>query len=617
MADYVTKIRTRDGDKKIDYNELANLPDIPSVDESLLNQGDAADAKVTGDKIAELKNETSELKGDLDRLNEGGLNLKDGVITEDKFTSELKLKVLNDYVTPEMFGAIGDGEADDTSAIQNASDYAVSRGVVLKFNTSSIYRVTGSITLSGGNQWVGSFVGSKTLDEKHAEILFHSTNGTLFVAGSNAQRNTFSGIYFHSSSLSNTLFSGGLDGGLFENNIVHQFGYVFNWVNHVSIIRGNIFSSVGNNFFTSGLTDSEIYSNYISGYRLTNPVCFTSSVVHSKIHHNFFDYWKFVVSGNYTKNTVFDSNIFDYCYRVFNADNINMSDIVISNNIFANIANCITSDVGFLNADEMMKQLAPRDIFSGKITSSISDDGKTIYSESFTYKGITKVSITGNSFDGGLCFISPRNGVVCVGNTNGHGIIILGDDTTNNYAKCIIDWLDYEVITEIPNTNSVLWGDGLYEGCHKIYQGVILTAQSGQMVDSFGYVAIKDGVSKWISDIQKGCIPLKYINNAYISYPQGTVKRRVGSEMTEFTDCSGITKLKILVGNVSVSIPNYRGITFWNSEKNAVVGTSTPLSTKNTTYNITVPEGASYFTIDYYNAQGILGYIDVYDDSNN
>ena len=80
MVDYVTKIRTRDGDKKIDYNGLANLPDIPSVDESLLNQGDAADAKVTGDKIAELKNETSELKSDISNLQDLGLIIKNGVV---------------------------------------------------------------------------------------------------------------------------------------------------------------------------------------------------------------------------------------------------------------------------------------------------------------------------------------------------------------------------------------------------------------------------------------------------------------------------------------------------------------------------------------------------------
>ena len=36
MADYITKIRTADGDKQIDYNALANLPDLTS-DWKILN----------------------------------------------------------------------------------------------------------------------------------------------------------------------------------------------------------------------------------------------------------------------------------------------------------------------------------------------------------------------------------------------------------------------------------------------------------------------------------------------------------------------------------------------------------------------------------------------------
>lgn len=51
MVDYVKKIRTSNGDKQIDYEALANLPTIPSVDTSLTNEGAAADSKATGDAI--------------------------------------------------------------------------------------------------------------------------------------------------------------------------------------------------------------------------------------------------------------------------------------------------------------------------------------------------------------------------------------------------------------------------------------------------------------------------------------------------------------------------------------------------------------------------------------
>lgn len=51
MSDYIKKIRTSNGDKQIDYEALANLPTIPSVDTSLTNEGAAADSKATGDAI--------------------------------------------------------------------------------------------------------------------------------------------------------------------------------------------------------------------------------------------------------------------------------------------------------------------------------------------------------------------------------------------------------------------------------------------------------------------------------------------------------------------------------------------------------------------------------------
>ena len=48
MAQYVTKIRTEQGDKQIDYNALANLP---TTDTTLAVSGKAADAKTVGDSF--------------------------------------------------------------------------------------------------------------------------------------------------------------------------------------------------------------------------------------------------------------------------------------------------------------------------------------------------------------------------------------------------------------------------------------------------------------------------------------------------------------------------------------------------------------------------------------
>lgn len=51
---------------------------------------------------------------------EATTTVQDSSLTEVKFADSLKLKTIKDYVTPEMFGAIGDGLVNDSAAIQAA-----------------------------------------------------------------------------------------------------------------------------------------------------------------------------------------------------------------------------------------------------------------------------------------------------------------------------------------------------------------------------------------------------------------------------------------------------------------------------------------------------------------
>ena len=93
----------------------------------------------------------------LEHLEEGGLNIKDEVIeadinawlnahpeatttVQDRSITQNKMAIgAMSFVSPEMFGAVGDGTADDTQSIQNA----INSGFPVRFASGKTYIVTG------------------------------------------------------------------------------------------------------------------------------------------------------------------------------------------------------------------------------------------------------------------------------------------------------------------------------------------------------------------------------------------------------------------------------------------------------------------------------------------
>lgn len=69
----------------------------------------------------------------LDDHPEATTTVQDGSLTESKFTNELKLKTIKDYVTPQMFGAVANGTTDDTAAIQSAINACATNGGIVFF----------------------------------------------------------------------------------------------------------------------------------------------------------------------------------------------------------------------------------------------------------------------------------------------------------------------------------------------------------------------------------------------------------------------------------------------------------------------------------------------------
>lgn len=84
----------------------------------------------------------------LDEHPEATTTVLDGAITEAKLATALKPKVIKDYVTPQMYGAVGDGVTDDTQSFQDAINAVALESRQALFIPDGIYLITDTLNVT-------------------------------------------------------------------------------------------------------------------------------------------------------------------------------------------------------------------------------------------------------------------------------------------------------------------------------------------------------------------------------------------------------------------------------------------------------------------------------------
>lgn len=242
-------------------------------------------------------------------------------------------RIFSDYLTPQMFGARGDGKKDDTDALRKALYESSTQGKILYFPSGKTYKVTGTLNYyKGAYQNLklnmlgcipikkGSYVPQEYggISVSKGVKLFQSA----MMSGS-IQRMCITGQRDENVHFFNNCDCKGLV--ITESNI-SNFGALFydSKLHSVSQITQNTFLTLfyfsRNEKTSSGMTDSTISFNYINGgMELNDNSCFEWSYYNGDIiSNNFIDYYRTIYYPKATSKQAFVGPLsYSNQYQVF------------------------------------------------------------------------------------------------------------------------------------------------------------------------------------------------------------------------------------------------------------------------------------------------------------
>lgn len=241
--------------------------------------------------------------------------------------------IFPDYLTPEMYGAKGDGKQDDTDALRKALYDSSTKGRILYFPSGRVYLVTGPL-----NYYKGSYQDIRLnmlgcIPVRMGSYTPKEYGGITVVNGVHLfQDATISG------SIERICITGKRDksvhffdncdcqGIVIKGCNISNFGVLFNdsSLNKISQITQNTFLTLfyfaRNDKSSCGMTDSIVSDNYINGgMELNDNSCFEWSYYNgSTISNNFIDYYRTVYAPkSQTKQVFVGPQSYSNQYQVF------------------------------------------------------------------------------------------------------------------------------------------------------------------------------------------------------------------------------------------------------------------------------------------------------------